>query len=47
MTAPRATVLLSVATAFAVFLTWQVMAFLDAGVFEYPIDDVYIHLALA
>ncbi len=29
------------------FLLWQVLAFLRAGVFEYPLDDVYIHLAMA
>lgn len=29
------------------FLLWQVLAFVRAGVFEYPLDDVYIHLAMA
>lgn len=29
------------------FLALQAVAFLDAGVFEYPLDDVYIHLAMA
>ncbi|OYX45303.1 MAG: hypothetical protein B7Z02_01690 [Rhodobacterales bacterium 32-67-9] len=33
--------------ALAGFLALQVVAFVHAGVFEYPLDDVYIHLAMA
>jgi len=29
------------------FITLQIIAYLRAGVFEYPLDDVYIHLAMA
>ncbi|MCV2869478.1 hypothetical protein OEW28_12660 [Defluviimonas sp. WL0002] len=29
------------------FLLLQVLSYLRAGVFEYPLDDVYIHLAMA
>lgn len=29
------------------FAALQIAAFLNAGVFEYPLDDVYIHLAVA
>ena len=33
--------------ALAGFLALQFVAFMRAGVFEYPLDDVYIHLAMA
>lgn len=29
------------------FLLWQALSYDRAGVFEYPLDDVYIHLAMA
>ncbi|MCY1127349.1 hypothetical protein OU426_10840 [Frigidibacter sp. RF13] len=47
--APTATrlPLLAVLSAMAGFLAWQVLAFLRAGTFEYPLDDPYIHLAMA
>lgn len=38
---------LAVAGALAGFAGLQVAAFRIAGVFEYPLDDVYIHLAMA
>lgn len=38
---------LAAAVALAVFVYAQGMAMLRAGVFEYPLDDVYIHLAIA
>lgn len=34
-------------SALAGFLALQALAYLHAGVFEYPLDDVYIHLAMA
>lgn len=39
--------LVSMASVALGFLTLQLVAFLQAGVFEYPLDDVYIHLAVA
>ncbi|MCB2152947.1 MAG: hypothetical protein KDE06_18660, partial [Rhodobacteraceae bacterium] len=29
------------------FLLWQALSYHRAGLFEYPLDDVYIHLAMA
>jgi hypothetical protein len=39
--------LLAVAGAVLGFVALQLAAFRIAGVFEYPLDDVYIHLAMA
>jgi hypothetical protein len=38
---------LGMLAALAGFLALQVIAYLHAGAFEYPLDDVYIHLAMA
>lgn len=43
----RAPVALALLTALAVFALWQGLAFVDAGRFVYPIDDVFIHMAIA
>lgn len=37
----------AVLTGLAAFVALQIRAYTLAGVFEYPIDDVYIHLAMA
>lgn len=39
--------LLAILSSLAAFALLQAVAFLHAGVFEYPLDDVYIHLAMA
>ncbi|MDV7145262.1 hypothetical protein R3X27_21475 [Tropicimonas sp. TH_r6] len=39
--------LVSMASVLLGFAALQLAAFLNAGVFEYPLDDVYIHLAVA
>lgn len=39
--------LVSVGSALMGLIYLEVLAFAQAGVFEYPIDDVYIHLAMA
>lgn len=43
----RAYPLWGMLAALAGFVALQALAFLRAGVFEYPLDDVYIHLAMA
>lgn len=43
----RAYPLWGMLAALAGFVALQTVAFLRAGVFEYPLDDVYIHLAMA
>ncbi|MEZ5771727.1 MAG: hypothetical protein R3D61_08890 [Defluviimonas denitrificans] len=44
---PNTLPVLGLLAALAGFLVWEVAALLHAGVFEYPLDDVYIHLAIA
>ena len=43
----RPLALVGALAALAGFAALQLAAFLIAGVFEYPLDDVYIHLAMA
>ncbi|MCB2137076.1 MAG: hypothetical protein KDE08_14205 [Rhodobacteraceae bacterium] len=44
---PRSYPFWGLMAALAGFLSLQAAAYLHAGVFEYPLDDVYIHLAMA
>ena len=44
---PNTLPILGLLAALAGFLLWEIAALLHAGVFEYPLDDVYIHLAIA
>ncbi len=44
---PASLPLLAVASVLLGFAALQAVAYLHAGVFEYPLDDVYIHLSVA